>query len=150
MLNKASDGQFGTQWAYKLEDGHSIEEALAPMFFSNVRDNMLVGDIINLVLMKENCIVKYAEVIVVKKTAYDIMVKMTHEREFEFDTSEKKVNKNVEPIEEFIKGDGTVVWNPGRRRFDVVVDGNVVAWSADKQMAQSIARGDAPINRKAA
>ena len=48
----------------------------------------------------------------------------------------------VEPKPIYIKADGEVKWNPGKKEHEVLVDGAVVFSSADKAQALAVASGD--------
>lgn len=51
----------------------------------------------------------------------------------------------AEPREEYVKAQGEVRWNPGKRLHEVVVSGEAVCGTPDKDLALAIARGDEPI-----
>jgi len=47
--------------------------------------------------------------------------------------------------EQYVKGEGVVQWNVGKRAYDVIVNDHVVASSADKQIATEMAAGARPL-----
>ena len=56
-----------------------------------------------------------------------------------------KKEEKVEPIPEYIKGDGQVEWDYKKRIYQIKEQGMVIAETKNKQTAHAIARGDKPI-----
>ena len=149
-LMMEGDGQFGTRHVYEC-DLHPIEEATKQGFFSSCRNNLLPGDTIRVVEISKDQVTAQWEVIVIARLNNDVVVASTQGGVKRFEAIErKKLEPSDEPRVEFIKGSGSVKWNLGKKKFDVFVDGKVVAVVRDKEEAHSIARGDAPILQPAA
>ena len=68
-----------------------------------------------------------------------IVKRLTEWAEYNMSASQVPVPEKKPEI--YIKTDGRVIWNPGKQTHQVLVDGEVVYESADKQEAIEIANG---------
>lgn len=149
------DGQFATQHVYKFEKGMHIETAMQKGFFNMFYDNLMAGDMIRCIELKEDRVIAKADFMVIEKTKgvpREIIVmpdKGTYMNAVYTYPEKKKLEteKPEEDRDEFIKGSGEVKWNPGVRRHQVILDGEVVAESKDKSEAAAMARGDIPLSK---
>lgn len=148
-LNIASDGQFGTQWAYHLGIGEMLNDVLNdPSFFAPVRDNMKPCDTIRVFETKDGCVTSYAELLVVKKCKDRVFTEMVHCYRADAKPGEPDAQEDTEDSdpEVYVDGNASASWNNRKKAYEVIKDdGTVVARVKDKEMAGRIARGDAPL-----
>lgn len=149
-MHQSGDGQFNTTWAYTC-DQHGLEEVFKEGFFSTVRDRLLPGDMVRIMEKKDERILSYCETLVLYKTEKMVYLQPISEvKRFDsFFTHIDNMNKPKEPEpvqeEKYIPTDGVVKWNPGKKKYDVLVDGACVASVANKEEAQSIAKGESAL-----
>ena len=147
----SGDGQFGTTHVYRC-DHCPIEAALKDGFFRSLRGNVLPGDEIKVIEIQNDRVTATWECIVIDRTPLDVQIAPTRGPIQRFDN--KPLARPMPEVEivplEYIKGSGTVKWNPGKKKHEVLVDGQVVGAFKDKGEAQSYARGDAPLTPTAA
>lgn len=144
-LERIGDGQFGTAWSYKC-DHMLIEDSFKEGFYNNISGNLLPGDTINVVEFKQSSVSAVCEFIVVSKLDSTVVCRPLTDHIKRFTEKEPKAaNEEANHGDEYIKGDGEVHWNLGRKRHVVTVDGKEVASLKDKDEALAIARGDNPI-----
>jgi hypothetical protein len=142
-LHKPADGQFGMNWAY--EANHCpAEEIFAPGFFNAQRGNMRTGDSVRAIRIVDGHVREVAEGIVLHVDAKDVIVAKGFV--VSFDPPETKETEGKEAKGEgFVQGSGEVKWNAGKKVHEVHVEGAVVFATKDKDLAQSVARGDVPV-----
>lgn len=127
-----------------------IEEMLQPEFYLPVRNNLRVGDTIRVVqtVAGENTrVLAWAEAMVV-----DADAKAVDLRILSGPTKiplPKPAEGSAAPADgqpdKFVGGNGEVKWNAGRKMHEVVVGGETVFASRDKDLCTAVARGDTPI-----
>ena len=66
-LNKPEDGNFGKVWNY-ICDQHDLKECFNPGFFNTLGGNLMAGDIIRMIEIKQNRIQSLFEGIILEVT----------------------------------------------------------------------------------
>jgi len=148
-LNKPEDGNYGKQFNYICKD-HDINTCFQPGFFDTLTGNFMAGDSIRCMKIVKERIVAMCDGVVLEVCVNGNV------RNVDFipigDIITFSEGRNIQPEKEkapaapiYIKEDGTVKWNLGRKVYQVVVKGEVVYETPEKQLAQQIARGDQPV-----
>jgi hypothetical protein len=147
QLTRSGDGQFGTQWNYECKD-HPIEEAMKDGYFDNTVGNLLPGDSIRVVEMKDNIVTAFCDFIVVSKSPAAVYCRPSMKDIVRFakpavrEDDKRRAVYTAPPAPKYIQGTGEVKWSAGQKKFIITVDGKEVAAVRDKDEAYSIARGD--------
>ena len=145
-LTRSEDGTFGSNWNYTC-DQHPLTYCLEPNYFSSLIGNFLIGDTLRLTEIRDDRVCSTRLVMIVFKDTLlsEVEVqKISDIVTFKHNIPVKKESK-VEPMPEYIKGDGQVEWDYKKRIYQIKEQGNVVAETKNKQAAHAIARGDKPI-----
>ena len=147
-LERAGDGQFGTNWSYVC-GAHPIEESVKDGFFDEIRDNLVVGDTIRVIEIQKEVVTGVIDFMVVAKAKTTVNCRPMSEGIIRFKAIEARKDKVAPPVyvepEKFIEGSGTVAWNPGMKRYVVSVGDKKIVSVKDKEEAEAIARGDKPL-----
>jgi len=126
------------------------ESATKKAFFDTMSGNLMAGDTIRILELRDNRVRSMAEGIVLEV----IRNKQADKVEFFPLTSKvlkfpiktfEKPNKEDKVPAEFIQGEGTVEYNPGKKSYMILCDGKIVSQCANKERAHAVARGDFPI-----
>tara|TARA_R110002020_G_scaffold379230_1_gene590393 strand:+ start:2754 stop:3233 length:480 start_codon:yes stop_codon:yes gene_type:complete len=145
-LTRSEDGTFGSNWNYTC-DQHPLNYCLETNYFSSLIGNFLIGDSLRLTEIRDDRVYSTCLVMIVFKDVItgDVEVQklsdiVTFEHKIPAKTKEK-----LDPLPQYIKGDGQVEWDYKKRIYQIKDQGNVVAEVKSKQMAHAVARGDKPI-----
>jgi hypothetical protein len=148
-LNKPEDGNFGKIWNY-ICDQHDVKECYQEGFFDTMVGNLMAGDTIRILEVRDKRVRSMAEGIVLevirgkqvdKVEFFPLASKVL---KFPIKTFEEP-NKEDEVPAEYIQGEGTVEYNPGKKAYMILCDGKIVSQCANKERAHAVARGDFPI-----
>lgn len=150
-LHRSGDGQFHTVMGYQCLD-HKLEEAFSEGFFAGLWTRMRVGDEVRIFEMKDGRVMRMCEAMVIEQSERKVLI-VPIRPEIKFDKYleshdmyvKKDESPTKEPHVEYAKENGTVKWNPGSKKYDVMIGGERVAKIADKNEAEAIAYGQAPI-----
>ncbi len=148
-LNKPEDGNFGKLWNY-ICDQHGVAECFEEGFFDPMSGNLMAGDIIRILEIQTNRIRSMSEGIVLEvvktkqRDSVDFFPLSTKILKFPLKTYDAPAEDEEVPAE-YIKGTGTVKYNPGKKAYMISCDGKVVSQCANSERAHGIARGDFPI-----
>tara|TARA_R110000803_G_scaffold95011_2_gene162762 strand:+ start:113 stop:595 length:483 start_codon:yes stop_codon:yes gene_type:complete len=148
-LNKPEDGNYGKNFNYICKD-HGVSTCFQPGFFDTLTGNFMAGDTIRcLKIVKERVSAMCDGIVLETKVNGNVR---TVDFRATGDVVEFSETPFIEVEEEkipdapkYIKEDGTSKWNPGRKAYQVIVNGEVVYETPEKQLAQQIARGDQPV-----
>tara|TARA_B100000287_G_C20644690_1_gene784677 strand:- start:1382 stop:1861 length:480 start_codon:yes stop_codon:yes gene_type:complete len=147
-LNKPEDGNFGKVWNY-ICDQHEIKECFNPGFFNTLGGNLMAGDMIRMIEIRQNRVHSLFEGIILEVTAEkngpNVVFYPINDKVLRFPTSKSKEAPKEDPLPEFISGTGAVEWNLGKRAYVISVDGKPVCEIENKDEAHAVARGDKPI-----
>ena len=151
-LLQTSDGNYGTTYSYKGEDGKPIEDMLKTEFYETVKSRLSAGDTIQVMEFEKDRIVATTRLIVVHKTKdnhqtldirpYDNSEIIRYE-EREYPKPEEEFV--VVPQERFVQGDGQVEYDRSKKEYTVKTGEGIVLKTEKKALAHAVARGDAPI-----
>jgi len=148
-LNKPEDGNFGKVWNY-ICDQHEIKECFKEGFFSPMGGNLMAGDMIRMIEIRQNRIISLCEGIILEvvktKTGYQVEFHPLSDKIKRFPRG--KVIDETPPMEAppvFISGTGSVEWNLGKRTYVITADGKPVCEIDNKAEAHAVARGDKPL-----
>lgn len=147
-LNKPEDGNFGKVWNY-ICDQHEIKECFNPGFFDTLGGNLMAGDIIRMIEIKQNRVLSLFEGVILEvtkdKTGHNVIFHPISDKILRFAPAKPKETPKEDPAPEFISGTGVVEWNLGKRAYIVSVNGKPVCEIENKDEAHAVARGDRPI-----
>ena len=148
-LNKPEDGNFGKFWNY-ICDQHEIKECFKEGFFNSMGGNLMAGDTVRMIEIRQNRIISLCEGIVLEvtknKTGYQVEFHALSEAIKRFPQGKIKTETSAAaPPLEFISGTGSVEWNLGKRAYIITADGKPVCEIENKAEAHAVARGDKPI-----
>ena len=159
-LNKPEDGNYGKQFNYICKD-HDVTTCFQPGFFDTLTGNFMAGDTIRCIKIVEERVVAVADGIVLEvqingnvrtvdfKSLLDAGATGPEQTTAQVTTFAGKPLIKGEEKEvdgpEYIKENGVVKWNPGKKVFEVRVKDQVVYATKEKSEALNIARGDQPI-----
>jgi hypothetical protein len=147
-LNKPEDGNFGKVWNYICEH-HELTECFNPGFFNTLGANLMAGDTIRMMEIKNGRVLALYEGIILEvqitKTGHNVVFHPLSENIVRFPEAKPKVEKEEALPPEFISGTGSVIWNLGKRAYVISVNGKPVCEVENKQEAYAIARGDKPL-----
>jgi|ETNvirnome_6_100_1030635.scaffolds.fasta_scaffold02117_5 hypothetical protein len=151
-LNKPEDGNFGKVWNY-ICDQHDIKVCFEEGFFNSIGGNLMAGDTIRMLRInnKSQRITEMCEGIVLHvedtKLGWVVDFFPLKNKILTFGTPKVTEDNKTEhqPDPEFIKGNGKVEWNLGKRGYAVLDDGKQVYFTDNKAEAHAISRGDRPI-----
>lgn len=125
----------------------ALVDCIHHAFFLPVRGNLRDGDRVTLCRFgkidkgSQSKLLEIAEVRVL--TCKDKAVNIALVGDIvSFEHAHAKLESEAIAAESYIQGDGTVVWNPGKKVHEVQVAGTVVFASADRDEAFAVARGD--------
>ena len=148
-LNKPEDGNFGKVWNY-ICDQHEIKECYNKGFFNTMGGNLMAGDTVRMIEIRNNRILSLSEGIVLEvtksKIGFDVEFYPLDKQIIRFpqgEAAKEKAPAAASP--EFISGTGSVEWNLGKRTYVITADGKTVCEIDNKAEAHAIARGDQPI-----
>ena len=148
-LNKPEDGNFGKVWNY-ICDQHEIKECFNEGFFSPMGGNLMAGDMIRMIEIRQNRILSLCEGIVLEviktKTGYQVEFHPLSDKIKRFPRGkviDKEPSTEAPPV--FISGTGLVEWNLGKRTYVITADGKPVCEIDNKAEAHAVARGDKPL-----
>lgn len=147
-LNKPEDGNFGKVWNY-ICDQHEIKECFNPGFFNTLGGNLMAGDMIRMIEIKQNRVHSLFEGIILEvtteKNGQNVVFYPINDKVLRFPTTKPKEAPKEDPLPEFISGTGAVEWNLGKRAYVISVNGKPVCEIENKDEAHAVARGDKPI-----
>ena len=147
-LNKPEDGNFGKVWNY-ICDQHDLKECFNPGVFNTLGGNLMAGDIIRMIEIRQKRIQSLFEGIIVEviteKPGYNVIFHPISEKILRFPSAKPKEEPKEDPAPEFISGTGLVEWNLGKRAYVISVKGKHICEVENKDEAHAIARGDKPI-----
>jgi len=148
-LNKPEDGNFGKVWNY-ICDQHEIKECFKEGFFNTLGGNLMAGDVVRMIEIRQNRILSLCEGIILEvtknQTGYQVEFHPLSEAIKRFPQGKAvKETAVAEPAPEFISGTGSVEWNLGKRTYVITADGKPVCEIENKAEAHAVARGDKPI-----
>lgn len=145
------------QQHFECRTQRPLAEVVAdPLYFNNVRSNLRAGDHISICRYEgepgahhDARVVEFCEVRVVSTKRGDNVV-VTVVRPIVEIAADGAAVEAAKPNEfkRYISGSGEVRWNPGRKAYEIVVDGAVVVAGISrerKEWAQAVARGDEPL-----
>lgn len=153
-LCRRGDGQFGTPFAYTFEGKeHGMESVFDDGFFLPVAANLIAGDTIRIMQIEKPVPTKpetwrvaaFAEVLVTFNDRKTIETVVTQKPAALTAPEPEQAASEVFEQENYVSGSGEVKWNPGIKKHEVIVDGEPVFASKDKEEAQAVCRGDQPI-----
>ena len=149
-LNKPEDGNYGKNFNYICKD-HDVKTCFKPGFFDTLTGNFMAGDTIRCLKIEKERVLAMCDGVVLE-TRVNGNVRTVDFRAtsdvVDFSESlslEEPEEEDTPDAPKYIKEDGTVKWNLGRKVYQVVVKGEVVYETPEKQLAQQIARGDQPV-----
>ena len=148
-LNKPEDGNFGKVWNY-ICDQHEIKECFTEGFFNPVGGNLMAGDTVRMMEIRQNRIMAICDGIILEvkndATGYNVEFHPLSTKISNFPRPKvKKEKPKDEAPPEFILGTGLVEWNLGKRAYTIFANGKPVCEVENKAEAHAIARGDKPI-----
>tara|TARA_R100001244_G_scaffold130372_1_gene102462 strand:+ start:819 stop:1388 length:570 start_codon:yes stop_codon:yes gene_type:complete len=159
-LNKPEDGNYGKQFNYICKD-HDVNTCFQPGFFDTLTGNFMAGDTIKCIKIEKERVVAVADGIVLEVQINGNVrtvdfrpvlgagasgIEGTTAQVTTFAGKPLIVDEETEVDgPEYIKENGTVKWNPGKKVFEVRVEDQVVYATKEKPEALKIARGDQPI-----
>ena len=143
---------FQQHWEYRTT--HRLAAVINDKFFLPLAGNLRVGDEITMVSYDrpptshhDGRVVEIATVRIVAKEADSIEVFSVGEIISVPRKAEKVATGTLDHTDQFVPGDARVVWNVGKRAFDIKIGDSVLATEPDKEKAEAIARGDLPLTR---
>ena len=149
-LNKPEDGNFGKTWNY-ICDQHSIKECFAPGFFNTIGGNLMAGDQIRMIRMySDKRVAGLCDGIVLEvkdsKHGWEVEFRPLQTDIVDFGPPKHEPRETPKAEgPEYIKGEGRVEWNFGKKSYTVFEDGKEVYQTSKKAEANAVARGDQPI-----
>jgi len=147
-LNKPEDGNFGKVWNY-ICDQHEIKECFNPGFFNTLGGNLMAGDMIRMIEIKQNRVHSLFEGVILEvtteKNGQNVVFYPINDKVLRFPTAKSKEAPKEDPLPEFISGTGAVEWNLGKRAYVISVNGKPICEIENKDEAHAVARGDKPI-----
>ena len=147
-LNKPEDGNFGKVWNYICEH-HEIAECFNKGFFNTLGANLLAGDVIRMMEMKNNRIISLYEGIVLEvqktKMGPNVIFHPLSSKISRFPLPKVDPKKEEAAPPEFISGTGAVEWNLGKKAYVISVNGKPICEIENKEEAHAVARGDQPL-----
>jgi hypothetical protein len=147
-LNKPEDGNFGKVWNYICEH-HEIKECFNPGFFDPLGGNLMAGDIIRMMEIKNKRVLALYEGIILEvqntKTGHNVVFHPLSPKINRFPEPKTTPEKEKTPLPEFILGTGDVAWNLRKKAYIVSVNGKPICEIENKEEAHAVARGDKPL-----
>lgn len=150
-LIQGADGNFGTTYTYRGENGQKIEQFLEEGFFETVKTRLAPADTLRIVEMHNKKVTASILMIIISrgpepKMELDIRP-YDSDRILRYNESEDKATPLPEPVEDlvYISGTGQVERDQNTKLYSVKCDGKVIYETMKKGLAQAIARGDTPI-----
>jgi hypothetical protein len=151
-LLQSADGNFGTTYSYRCDNGQPIDRCLAEDFFDTVKTRLGPGDVIRVCEYKDSKVTASCELIVVSRgpqPAMKLDIRLYKGQEIyryeDGSVEEEEKPETKEPDEIYIDGTGTVERDEVSKIYKVKCDGNVIYETEKKGLAMAIARGDAPV-----
>jgi len=151
-LISASDGNFGSTFTYRGQEGRPIESMMDSDFYDTVKTRLAPSDVIRLMEFKNKKVTASIDLIVVSRTP-DMAMKLDIRpyngseivRYSEVDEEVVSIPE-TEPDIKFISGNGQVERDKLSGTYSVKDDkGKVVLVTEKKNLAHAVARGDEPI-----
>ncbi len=147
-LNKPEDGNFGKVWNYICEY-HELTECFNPGFFNTLGANLMAGDIIRMMEIKDKRVLALYEGIILEvqntKTGHNVIFHPLSEKITRFPEAKIAPKKEEVAPPEFISGTGSVTWNLGKKAYIISVGGKPICEIENKEEAHAVARGDKPL-----
>jgi hypothetical protein len=128
-------------FVYRTED--PVEAVLSPNYFMRLHTRVSRDDLIQ-VRARDGEVLRIGTLAVLRVAFHEVVVGV-------FEAFKEIVPFAAETASvpasgpRVLKGGGKVIWNPSRRRHEVIVDTEVVFATTDKELAGAVARGAAPI-----
>jgi hypothetical protein len=148
-LNKPEDGNFGKMWNY-ICDQHDVKECYQEGFFDPLAGNLMAGDTIRILEVRDKRIFSMADGIVLEVIHTNRLDKVEFfplsSKVLKFPVRNfKEPAKEYEAPTEYIQGTGAVEYNPGKKTYNILCEGKIISECVNKERAHAIARGDFPI-----
>ena len=149
QLLQNSDGNFGTAYTYRCENGQPIERCLEKDFFETVKTRLGPADTIRVIEIKDKKVTAAILLVVVSRSEkkLDLDIRPYASKDIIRYSDEPIIEPKPEifpPADTFIDGTGQV---EKKRNGDYVVkaNGKKVCTVETRALAMSIARGDVPL-----
>jgi|TARA_R110000803_G_scaffold137219_4_gene204219 hypothetical protein len=148
-LNKPEDGNFGKVWNY-ICDQHDVKECYQVGFFDPLAGNLMAGDTIRILEVRDNRVRAMTEGIVLEilrtKQADTVEFFPLISKVIKFPVRTfKEPNKEEQVPATYIQGAGTVEYNIGKKAYMILCDGKIISQCVNKERAHAVARGDFPV-----
>lgn len=142
---------FGQRWTCATTD--PLIAALTDEYFLPMRSQLYAGDeirVCEVTSMDRHTarVLRWVDLLVVE-AAMDRVETMPIGDVRDVPEAAPQATAASEPDERYITGDGEVRWNLGKKVHEVVLAGEVIASSPDKDEACRIARGELPLPQAA-